>query len=113
MLSGEYIVPFDGRLFNDAAVARLIVEKQFEGKRCELRIDYEIGLMQTKEQYKYDILLAKSEAADIRLNDLINIRDEELEFLRKQYEPSRSHWWVAGGFIAGSAASIGIMYAVK
>ena len=69
--------------------------------------------MQTKEQYKYDILLAKSEAADIRLNDLITIRDEELEFLRKQYEPSKNHWWLAGGFFVGAATSIGIMYAIK
>ena len=107
------VVPFDGRLFNDAAVAKLLVDKQFEGKQCELRVDYEVGLMRTKEQYKYDILLAKSEAADIRLNDLIIIRDEELKFLRKQYEPSKNHWWVAGGFILGAATSIGIMHAVK
>lgn len=107
------VVPFDGRLFNDAAVAKLIVDKQFEGKQCELRIDYEVGLMQTKEKYKHDIILAKSEAADTRLNDLINIRDEELKFLRKQYEPSKNHWWVAGGFIIGATTSIGIMYVVK
>jgi hypothetical protein len=107
------IVPFDGRLFNDAAVAKLLVDKQFEGKQCELRIDYEVGLMQTKEQYRYDILLAKSEAADMRLNDLINIRDEELAFLRKQYDPPKNHWWLAGGFFVGAATSIGIMYAVK
>ena len=107
------VVPFDGRLFNDAAVAKLLVDKQFEGKQCELRVDYEVGLMQTNEQYKYDILLAKSEAADSRLNDLISIRDEELVFLRKQYEPSKSHWWLAGGFIVGAATSIGIMYAIK
>ena len=57
--------------------------------------------------------LAKSEAADIRLNDLISIRGEELEFLRKQYKPSNNHWWTAGGFLIGAATSIGIMYAVK
>ena len=107
------IVPFDGRLFNDAAVAKLLVDKQFEGKQCELRIDYEVGLMQTKEQYRYDILLAKSQAADTRLNDLISIRDEELEFLRKQYDPPKNHWWLAGGFVVGAATSIGIMYAIK
>ena len=107
------VVPFDGRLLNDAAIAKLIVDKQFEGKQCELRIGYEVGLMQTKEKYKHDITLAKTEAADMRLNDLISIRDEELKFLRKQYEPSKNHWWLAGGFIAGAATSIGIMHAVK
>ena len=105
--------PFSGRLFNDAAVAKLLVDKQFENKQCELRVDYEVGLMQTKEQYKYDILLAKSEADDMRLNELINIREDELEFLREQYKPSKSHWWLAGGFVTGAVASIGIMYAIK
>ena len=105
--------PFDGRLFNNEAIAKLIVDKQFENKQCELRIEYEVNLTKADEQYRYDILLAKSEAADMRLNDLINIRDEELTFLRKQYEPPKTAWWLAGGFVVGAATSIGIMYAVK
>ncbi len=107
------VVPFDGRLFNDAAVAKLLVDKQFEGKQCELRVDYEVGLMKVHEQFRYDILLAKSESADMRLNDLINIKEEENTYLRKQLKPSYASWWLAGGFVAGSAASIGIMYALK
>ena len=107
------VVPFDGRLFNDAAVAKLIIDKRFEHKQCELRVDYEVGLMQTKEQYKYDILLAKSEADDMRLNELINIREEENTYLREQIKPSYNGWWLAGGFITGAATAIGIMYAVK
>ena len=107
------VVPFDGRLFNDAAVAKLIVDKQFEHKQCELRVKYEVDLMKTKEKYKYDILTAKSEADDMRLNDLLEIRQEEINFLREQYEPPKTAWWIAGGFIAGAVTSIGIMYAVK
>ena len=107
------VVPFDGRLFTDPAVAKLIVDKQFEHKQCELRVDYEVGLMQTKEQYKYDILLAKSEADDMRLSELINIREEENKYLREQIKPNRNNWWLAGGFIAGAASAIGIMYVVK
>jgi hypothetical protein len=107
------VVPFTGRLFNDAAVAKLLVDKQFEGKQCELRVDYEVGLMRTKEQYKHDILLAKSEADDMRLNELINIKEDENTYLREQLKPSYASWWLAGGFIAGSAASIAIMHAVK
>ena len=107
------VVPFDGRLFNDAAIAKLLVDKKFEHKQCELRVEYEIGLMRTEEQYKYDILLAKSEADDMRLNELINIREEENIYLREQIKPPRNSWWLAGGFIAGAATAIGIMHAVK
>ena len=105
--------PFDGRVFNDAAVAKLIVDKQFEGKTCQMRVDYEIGLAVAKEQHRYDIFEARCEADDMRLNDLLEIRQEEVSFLRKQYEPPKTAWWIAGGFIAGAATSIGIMYVVK
>ena len=105
--------PFDGRLFNNEAVAKMIVDKRFEGKQCELRVDYEVGLMKTNEQYKYDILLAKSEADDMRLNELINIKDDENERLRELIKPPNNGWWLAGGFVAGAATSIGIMHIVK
>jgi hypothetical protein len=107
------VVPFDGRLFNDAAVAKLLVDKQFEGKQCELRVDYEVGLMKVHEQFKYDILLARSEADDMRLNELISIKDDENKHLRQQIKPPNNGWWLAGGFIVGAATSIGIMFAVK
>ena len=105
--------PFDGRIFNDAAVAKLIVDKQFENKTCQMRVDYEIGLAIAKEQYKYDIFEARCEADDMRLNDLLEIKQEEVYFLREQYEPPKTAWWIAGGFLAGAVTSIGIMYAVK
>ena len=105
--------PFDGRLFNDEAVAKMIVDKRFENKQCQLRVEYEVDLMKAAEQYKYDILLAKSEADDMRLNELITIREDENIYLREQIKPSYNGWWLAGGFIAGAVTSIGIMYAVK
>ena len=105
--------PFDGRLLNNAAIARLIVDKQFKDNECQLSVDYDVGLMKATEQYKYDILYAKCEAGDQRLNDLLEIRQEELEFLRKQYDPPKTAWWVAAGFAMGAATSIGIMYVVK
>ena len=107
------VVPFDGRLFNDAAVAKLIVDKRFENKECKLRVEYEVDLMKVHEKYKYDILSATCEADDIRLGELINIRDEENKHLRDQLKPNRNGWWLAGGFITGVLTSIGIMHVVK
>ena len=105
--------PFNGRLFNDEAVAKMIVDKRFEGKQCELRVDYELSLLKSQEKYKYDLLYGKCEADDMRLNELINIKDDENEHLRKQLKPPNHAWWLAGGFVAGAATSIGIMFAVK
>jgi len=105
--------PFDGRLFNNAAIAQLIVAKRFEGKECELRVDYEVGLMKVHEKYKYDILSATCEADDMRLNELIDIKEDENKHLRDQMKPNRNGWWLAGGFITGVATAIGIMHVVK
>ena len=107
------VAPFDGRLFNDEALSQLLVDNKFKGKECKLRVEYEVGLAKAYEGYKYDILLAKSEADDMRLNDLLEIRQQEISFLRKQYESPKTAWWIAGGFLAGAATSIGIMYVVK
>ena len=107
------VAPFDGRLFNDEAVAKMIVDKRFENKECQLRVDYEVDLSQAQEKYKYDLLYAKCEADDMRLSELINIKDEENKYLRDQIKPSKTGWWLAAGFITGSATSIGIMYIVR
>jgi demethoxyubiquinone hydroxylase (CLK1/Coq7/Cat5 family) len=105
--------PFDGRLFNDAAVSKIIVEKQFENLECKLRVDFEIGQVRAEEQYKYDVLYAKSEADNQRFTDVINIRDEHIKSLEKYVRPSTAHWWAIGGFTVGAGAAIGIMYAIK
>ena len=107
------VAPFSGRLLNDAAIAKLIVDKKFEGKECELRVSYEVDLMKAHEKYQYDILSATCEADDMRLNELITIREDENKYLRDQIKPSRGGWWLAGGFITGVATAIGIVNLVK
>ena len=105
--------PFDGRLFNDAAVSKIIVDSQFQNLECKLRVDFEIGQVRAEEQYKYDVLYAKSEADNQRFTDVINIRDEHIQSLEKYVRPTTAHWWAIGGFTVGAGAAIGIMYAIK
>ena len=107
------VAPFDGRLFNDAAVSKIIVDNQFGNLECKLRVDFEIGQVRAEEQYKYDILYAKSEADNQRFTDVINIRDQHIQSLEKYVRPSNAHWWAIGGFTVGAGAAIGIMYAIK
>ena len=106
------VAPFDGRLFNDPAVSRLIVDHQFRDLECKLRVDFEVGQANATSQYKYDLLYAKSEADNLRFTDVINFRDQHIKSLEKHVRPSNAHWWVAAGFVAGSATAVGIMYAI-
>jgi demethoxyubiquinone hydroxylase (CLK1/Coq7/Cat5 family) len=107
------VAPFDGRLFNDAAVSKIIVDNQFQNLECKLRVDFEIGQVRAAEQYKYDILYAKSEADNQKYQEIINIRDQHIQSLEKYVRPSNAHWWAIGGFTIGAGATIGIMYAIK
>ena len=104
--------PFDGRLLNNAAIAKFIVEDRTKIEQCNIQVEYEVGKANTKSKYKHDLLTAKCEADDQRLQDMIAIRDDEIKFLRKSYEPPKNHWWLAVGFVVGASASVGIMYAV-
>ena len=105
--------PFSGRLFNDAAVSKIIVDNQFQNLECKIRVDFEVGQVKAEQQYKYDLLYAKSEADNQRFTDVINIRDEHIKSLEKYVRPSTAHWWAIGGFTVGAGAAIGIMYAIK
>ena len=105
--------PFDGRLFNDAAVSKIIVDNQFGNLECKLRVDFEIGQVRAEEQYKYDIFYAKSEADNQKYQEIIDIRDQHIQSLEKYVRPSNAHWWAIGGFTVGAGAAIGIMYAIK
>ena len=107
------VAPFDGRLFNNAAVSKIIVDSQFQNLECKLRVDFEIGQVRAEEQYKYDIFYAKSEADNQKYQEIINIRDQHIQSLEKYVRPSNAHWWAIGGFTVGAGAAIGIMYAIK
>lgn len=105
--------PFSGRLFNDPAVSKLIVDNRLKAEQCNIEIEYHKKRTKAEEKYKYDILYASCEAADQRLTDLLAIKQEENEKLQKLIKPNRTGWWLAGGFMLGTVTSITIMHVVK
>ena len=106
------VAPFDGRLLNNAAIAKFIVEDRTKIEQCNIQVEYEVGKANAASKYKHDLLTARCEADDQRLQDMIAIRDDEIKFLRKAYEPPKNHWWLVAGFVVGASTSVGIMYAV-
>ena len=105
--------PFSGRLFNDSAVSKLIVDNRLKAQQCEIEIDYHVIRSKAEENLKYDLLKAKYDADKQRLTDMLAIRQEENENLQKLIKPNRTGWWLAGGFMLGTATSIAIMHVVK
>ena len=104
--------PFNGRLLNDAAVSQFIIQDKTKVEQCNIQIEYELAKQKAALKYDYNLLSVKCEADDQRLQDMVAIKEDEINFLRKSYSPPKNQWWLAGGIVIGAASSIGIMYAV-
>ena len=105
--------PFDGRLFNETAVAQIITEHNIKDLDCDLEIEYRVDIAESKRQYEYDLLKAQCNAETSKLKEINQIKEDELEMLRKDYKPFRPYLWMTGGFVMGTAASIAIFKTVE
>tara|TARA_R110000824_G_scaffold386256_1_gene580818 strand:- start:9 stop:455 length:447 start_codon:yes stop_codon:yes gene_type:complete len=113
MNQGE-IAPFPGVLFNSSAVAQSIAEKEYNDEQCRLRIGY----VEQKEDAKCRLLVTTT-AVEIdflkkKYDSILKIKDEEVNRLQKialEKPNKNSHWWFAGGVIAGIVTSVVIFYA--
>ena len=103
------VVPWAGRLLNEAALRILIEDSVLKDMSCEAKIEFELNKSKIEDKYKFDVLKATTDAEINKLNELIKLQDEHIKELR----PQNNIWPVIGGFIAGAGISIGIMYAVK
>ena len=106
-------VPFDGRLFNDEAVSTVLADSEASVQQCEIRKDLEWKTQVAELQYQHDVLRAKHEALEFRHSELMDIKDEEIDLLRRHSSPRKTMWMFLGGFTAGTAASLATYYAVN
>jgi hypothetical protein len=105
--------PFDGRLFNDEAVASIIAGKEFAEQQCEIQMSLDYSLQLAEKQLQIDYLGIEKETLQKKHEALIEIRDEEIKSLRKHINPKRSMWIFFGGFTLGTASSLATYYAVN
>jgi hypothetical protein len=107
--------PFEGVLLNPTAAAKLLAEKSYYDKECDLKIKYEVD----KESAKLNTILKNQQIAceslENRYAAIIKIKDEEIKRLssivldKKDY----STLWLTGGVLAGIGLTIAVMYAVE
>jgi len=105
--------PFAGRLFNDEAVASIIAGKEFAEQQCEIQMSLDYSLQLAEKQLAIDYLGIEKETLQKKHEALIEIRDEEIQSLRKHINPKRSMWVFFGGFTLGTASSLATYYAVN
>ena len=113
MNQGE-VAPFSGVLFNSAAVAQSIAEKEYNDEQCRLRI----GHIEQREGAKCMLLVTTAtvemDFLKKKYDSILKIKDEEVnrfEKLALEKPNKNSHWWLAGGMVAGIVTSVVIFYA--
>ena len=105
--------PFEGILFNDAAVKELAVEDKLKAETCQIEISYYVERAHAEKQLEYDLLKAETTAEMDKMNEMILIRDERIIDLEKQIKPQKPFWWMFGGFVIGTTSAITTFYSVK
>ncbi len=106
--------PFAGTLFNPAATAQLIAEGQFNMSECDLRVEYECGIVYAERQLQLDILQARYDSLDERHTLLMDIKQAEIDTYREmaiQQPNKNNHWWLAGGVVTGIGLTLGVLFA--
>ena len=72
-----------------------------------------VSLTKAELQLQIDYLSAELETEKEKSVALLDIRDKEIESLRKQIKPNKTMWAFFGGFLLASGTSLGTYYAVR
>ena len=108
--SGE-TVPFDGKLFTNEAIAKILSNHKAEKDKIKVESDFLLEKTKLDLNLKYDILQSKTNSEIEMYKTMISVRDEELKKAAKK--DLLKTWGAYGAFILGSATSIAIFYSVN
>ena len=105
--------PWAGRLFNDAAVAKFIVDDKYKIEQCNIQIEYEVA----KNKASLELLNQKSlidlQTKNTILTEKVSLRDDRIKELESLKTPPNPFWYALTGIVVGSGITIGIAHAVN
>ena len=107
------VAPWDGRLFNDAAVAKFIVEDKYKIEQCNIVTTYELEKLAANLNLEHQKATIDYQTQIKILEEKVNLRDDRIKSLEKLKKPTDGFLWAVGGFIVGSGITVGITYAVN
>jgi len=101
--------PFSGTLFNTEAAARLLIDLESNTELCDIECGKKIEKKEAELKFDYDILKASHDALQIKYDETLIIKNNQIEFLEKQATKPK-----LGGelvFILGVLGGVGITMA--
>ena len=107
------VAPFAGRLFNEEAVVSIITMKEYAEEQCTINSALDFSLQLAEKQHQIDYLDIEKQALQAKYDAMIEIKNEEIEILRRNSNTKRQTWVFFGGFVLGTSASLLTYYAVN
>ena len=105
------VAPFKGTLFDPVATAKIIADKKYAKKECDLLIKQQNDLLNAKCIRDTNILKYELEIEKKKNKLIYDAQKEEIETLRNLAKGSNNTLWATIGFVLGAGASIAIFYA--
>jgi len=116
MRAGEP-APFAGTLFSTAAAARLLADMELRSESCEVETSRRLRILEADMQLRVDTEIARREALQYRHDQMIEVRDGQIEFLSARLRSPEWHesgeFWFAMGAIAGIAVTVVSAYTLS
>jgi len=103
--------PFAGWCLSNAAMAKIIADKEQEVDRCQLRINEQVDKLQAKYHLEVGRLDLRIQSLEDELDETVKIKNEEIDKLEKLALDRPNNYWylfTAGGFVVGATSVLGI-----
>ena len=105
--------PFSGRLFNDEASQLIADEIANATDKCQIQIDYHVGVTSTLKQQEIDMLKSEIKFEKQFLNAKIRLLETRVNTLEELKTPPKRGFWFVVGMISGVGVTISIAKAIQ
>ena len=105
-------VPFSGILLDVWAFSKMTAKVEADTERFKLELDYLEKKKDAEWGLKYDSLQASFDSLSFKYDNLLKLKDQEIEVLREIAVNKKDYsiWWYAGGFLSGVVMCLGVLY---
>ena len=106
--------PYSGVLYNPAAVAETIAQREALIAQHNLNLEILEERLKAECTLQLDNLTADLDLCNQKYNSMVEIKDEQIRNLQDMaLEKPNSSWWFLGGIGTGVLLTIGVVYALK
>jgi len=108
------IAPFSGTLFSTSAAARLLADLETRDTLCDIICAERLEIQKATLQFKIDVSRASFDALQLKYDETLKIKDDQIVFLERQVKRpkiSKDVYFVVG-VLSGVALTMGSAYAI-